>query len=74
MNKIILGAMWPLFISLYKSSGREGVKRAITIPEKELKRVQSRNQDSLDEAIQKRDAFVEAAADFVEELANLDDD
>ena len=42
--------------------------------EKELAKIQKKNGDELSEAVAKRDAFAEAAADLVEELANLDDD
>jgi hypothetical protein len=74
MNKIVLGALWPVFISIIKSSGRAGFLRMIAISEKDLAKIQKKNGDSLDDAITKRDAWLEATADFVEELANLDDD
>ena len=70
----LTGAIWPILITIYRTSGREGVRRAITIPEKELVKIQKRNKDELSEAVEKRDAAVEGVLNLVEELANLDDD
>ncbi len=70
----LTGAIWPILITIYRTSGREGVRRAITIPEKELAKIQKRNNDELSEAVEKRDEAVEGVLNLVEELANLDDD
>ena len=74
MNNIIIGALWPMLISVYRTSGREAVKRMLTIPEKDIARIQKKNGDELSEGIEKRDDAVEGVLNLVEELANLDDD
>lgn len=70
----LTGAIWPILIGLYRSGGREAARRAITIPERELAKIQARNKDQVSEAVEKRDAAVDGVLDLVEELANLDDD
>lgn len=61
-------------VLFYKIGGRDAVKRALTIPGPLCVRRAAQNKDEPEEMIAKRDAFVNATVEFVEEWANADGD
>jgi hypothetical protein len=59
---------------LYTLLGKEAFRRMVTTPGAVLEKQAKRNRDEPQEMIDKRDAFVDALVDYVEEFANLDQD
>jgi hypothetical protein len=60
--------------NLYRMFGRETVKRMLTVPGGPLIKKAEANRDDPAEISAKRDIWVEATMDLVEEYANLDND
>jgi hypothetical protein len=61
----------------YRLFGRQQLKNALTGvlgSRNKLAAIAAKNRDEVDEAVEKRDAAIEAILDYAEELANLDQD
>lgn len=72
IEAIVRMGLLQLLIEIYKSQGREGVERMLTIPEQQIKKITDKSGANFEDVIRERNQSRDETLDFIEKALNVD--